>query len=557
MVQQHTAFFYQRRLEEVNKRLDNITTPHIADIRTILNLIHFADIMDTQQLRDNKGSAAYISDVNIDFAEDNSPPNCSYMNNLPLNYVIFNRKLGLVYGHIVEKATEDETPKPTFNKRNFSNYSRFIADLITEKVVYASELKHFIVTDPYNHKYTVIKNDIDLLIHYPVEKKQRISDFLEVFEQLFEKYAPWDHSYKLQPFQISGTDWRLDIQSEQYLTQAPDEEELFADFYDVSKDSLNLDKAHDYIALIASDDSSKHNLMLLHAYVFKRKFNLVPAGKWFVMKDFGRTGKGLLMSTFSHITQKHAVEFENLTGTGFERSNEWANFYGADVIHANETGEITSKQMKEIRKIATGETVTARRIGKDNFTFKIEGVFILDTNNIVDIGGLIADTARTVKIALQDRQEDKEEERINLFAPYWEFMTHNGDPTQSKTEAALSFLINSVVYLSEVLVFNFEDTFFKNYYSSDQLTETQIYLIAAINKVGYVISGDETLKVLVAQDYGNLRTAKAQKDLRAIGVATNRQKKIEGQKFRVHTVGDEALFVEATKMISQNESKEG
>ena len=33
-------------------------------------------------------------------------------------------------------------------------------------------------------------------------------------------------------------------------------------------------------------------------------------------------------------------------------------FYGADIAHANETGEITKPMMRILRKIATGETIS-------------------------------------------------------------------------------------------------------------------------------------------------------------------------------------------------------
>lgn len=92
--------------------------------------------------------------------------------------------------------------------------------------------------------------------------------------------------------------------------------------------------------------------------------------KWMLLKDFGRSGKGLFMATFENLMKVNKVNFDSLISGGFESANEWMNFYGADIAHANETGEITKQMMRILRKIATGETISGRGIGRNAFTFK-------------------------------------------------------------------------------------------------------------------------------------------------------------------------------------------
>ena len=77
-----------------------------------------------------------------------------------------------------------------------------------------------------------------------------------------------------------------------------------------------------------------------------RKTGLVPAEKWFLMKDFGRSGKGLFMKTFYQLLKVNKVNFDSLASGGFEALNEWLNFYGADIAHANETGRITRNTLE-------------------------------------------------------------------------------------------------------------------------------------------------------------------------------------------------------------------
>src|SRR5699024_10692970 len=147
-----------------------------------------------------------------------------------------------------------------------------------------------------------------------------------------------------------------------------------------------------------------------------RKLDLVPAEKYFLLKDFGRSGKGLLLESFEQLVNVRKVNYDALTGNGFELANEWINFYGADVAHANETGAITEKEMRVLRKIATGENVTGRLIQKNSVSFDIRSVLILDTNEQVDIGAMTGNTSRTVKISLKDRNKDEtDQERHNTF----------------------------------------------------------------------------------------------------------------------------------------------
>src|SRR5699024_2189143 len=206
---------------------------------------------------------------------------------------------------------------------------------------------------------------------------------------------------------------------------------------------------------------------------------------WFLLKDFGRSGKGLFMETFPALVQVNKVNFDALSSKGFESTNEWLNFYGADVAYANETGEINTRDMRILRKIATAETVTGRLIGQNAISFKNRAVLILDTNDPVDIGEITANKSRTVKISLKDRPKDElEEQRYKTFEPYWEFIKPNDEYSIS---ASVSFLINSLDYLRRTgKRFNFNDVSLKNYFSADDLTETQKMMLEIISEKGYI-----------------------------------------------------------------------
>src|SRR5699024_1579312 len=223
---------------------------------------------------------------------------------------------------------------------------------------------------------------------------------------------------------------------------------------------------------------------------------------------------------------------------------------GAEVAHANETGEIDDKGMVALRKIATGEVLTGRSIGGDNFKFKNKSVLILDTNEQIQTNEITANKSRIVNIALKDRPKgETTEQRYKVFEPYWKFIAPNDEAVES---ASLSFLILSLENLKALDgKFNFEKVTLKNFFSADELTETQKLLLQMIHANGFIFAGDEILQKAIESDYGNLRFKKAKDDIKAIGVKLNEPKKIEGQNIKVDVIGDESLFKESLKLLEE------
>lgn len=244
------------------------------------------------------------------------------------------------------------------------------------------------------------------------------------------------------------------------------------------------------------------------------------------------------------------VNFDGLVSGGFEAANEWMNFYGADIAHANETGEITKPMMRILRKIATGETISGRGIGRNAFTFKNKSVLILDTNESVDTGEITANTTRTIKIAFKDRPHgETDDERYKIFEPYWNFVQPNDEDSEI---AAVSFLITSLEYLKEIgREFRFKDVTLKHYFSEEELTETQVVMLKVLKQQGFILSGDETLQRLIEEDYKSLRFNKAKVDMKKIGVGINNQKWIDGINMKVHEIENSELFNMALDLLDK------
>lgn len=528
--------------QKIRLNLDTVSTPNLSRIKEIIKRINFADIQNSQQALDNKGDAYYKI-----FENDQEG---DWFHDLTLSYTIEAKKTGIVYGIFKEKTDKEGNKRISFEYGKFNNYARFIADITARKVIYSKELKRFVKVK--ENAYKVI-DEVAFSLEYPVEKSGQIVDFLPVIEEIYQNIIKIPtHDYIIEPYCFAGSDWIYDCKKLELIERVPSDKELFFSFYDVAFDDLNMAMANNFLLMIADGKKSLNNLFLLHAYVLMRKLRLVPPEYFFIMKDFGRTGKGLIMKTFDELFKVNKVNFDSLAGGGFEANNEWFKFYDTDLAHANETGEIDKKNMRILRKISTCEPVTGREIGKDSVKFDIRAVLVLDTNETVDIGEITANKARTVKISFKDRpREETAEERHAIFKPYWDFIEPNN---QVSIAAGLSFLINSLDYLKSLGgTFRFDDVTLRNYFSADELTETQRIMVVVIDRDGYIFAGDETLVKAIENDYGNLRFKKAKKDIHQIGVKLNSQKKIDGQNFKVHVIGNENIFNQIVELINNEE----
>lgn len=524
---------------EFHSKLDYVDTPNLSPIKEISKRINFASISTENQSNENKGNVYHRK--KDEFAGD-------YINNLTLNYTIKPKEVGAVYGTISVKTTMEngeEDKQAHFKSSPFNNYAKFIIDLISEKVIYSKELDSFIKLK--NNQYEIIDNT-NFALEYSIDKKYYINDFLDVMLEVYRNHLDTNYQYNIYPYAIAGNDWIYNCRELDFVDKKITSNDYYIIKYDVDRKNINTNLAQQFFDLVSDNERSKNNLMLVHAYTMYRKMKLIQAEKWFLIKDFGRSGKGLFMETFEKLLNVNKVNFDSLLSPGFEAANEWLNFYGADIAHANETGEINKGMMRILRKIATGENISGRGIQRNNVKFKNNAVLILDTNENVDTGEITANRTRTVKIAFKDRPKNEtDEERYKVFKPFWDFVKPNG---KNSVNASVSFLILSLEYLKQVgREFKFNNVTLKNYYNEDELTDTQILILETLSRQDFIFSGDEILQKTIEEDYKNLRYKKAKEDMKKIGVAINKQKWIEGQNTKVHIVENKELFRMALDLI--------
>lgn len=526
--------------QKIRLNIDKVESPNLSKIKEIVKRVHFANVINKQQTLDNEGDVFYKI-----YEKDEG----RYFRNRILSYTITPEKTGLFYGTFKERKKNDGTKVVECEPSAFNDYARFMADIAEGTVIYSKELKSFVQVLP--NKYSVINENVFSVL-YAIEKKGKISDFLQVLEQIYSEVIQVPtHHYTIQKHMIAGLDWVYDCKNLELTMKKPAKNVLYFDYYDVHYSDLNMKLVRELLEYISDGKESLNNITLLHAYAMQRKMKLVPAEKFFIFKDSGRTGKGLVIESLHSIFNVNQLNFDALSAGGFEASNERMNLFGCDIAHAGETGDIDPRNMRFLRQISTNEVITARTIGNNTVKFKSDCLLVLDTNENVDVGDLTANKARTVKVAFRAR-DDKETDlqRHAIFKPYWSFV--GAEEEKEQVQASLSFLLNSFDYLKKIGgIHVFQDVAFKNYRSASELTDTQILMLQTINEQGYILANDKELQGFVYEDYTNLKRNKAKEDMAKIGVRTNVPKKINGKTMRVHIRGDKTLFYEAHKILKE------
>lgn len=529
--------------KKIEENIDKVPSSRLAKIKRIISNINFAYVNSKEQSLENQANALYYSKRN-----EFTAYGCE------VAYYIENRKTALVYGEIKIKYDKEgnlKTPEVKYEKYN--EYARFLADLASKKIIYSKEFDKFIRINLVNKKQVFEVIDEGYFgFNYPVEKQQAIKDFLPALEELYREHITnYKHGYTIHQYSFLTNDFIYNVETMKREDRQPKTNELFFDHYDIKANELNFEIVKEFKEMISAEKKTLHNLNLLHAYVMRRKLGLEPAEKFFMLKDFGRTGKGLLIKTFTVTFKQNAINLDNIMSGGFERQNESLKLLGCDVAHINEARQLGEKDMRVIRPMATNEETTARVIGGNTITFKPHCVVLLDTNEIMEVGTMKANTTRIKNLSFKDRPlKETDKERRKIFAPFWEYI----QPVNNETSlsSAITFLIASLDYLKECEgAFEFEDVTLKNYDNAEKLSDTQIFMLEALNRTSFVLASDETLQNLLNTEYGagGLRNKQAKQDFKSIGIRIGQRKKIDGVTCSTHVIENEDLFKSALKLI--------
>lgn len=527
------------KLKMIKGCIDSVETPHLAKIKRVLNYMHFAYIKDQEQLE--------LNQANVVIPEKGGNSYTVYGKDV--SYYVESKKTALVYAEMKPTYKDGELTGYKIKYQNESNYSFFVADLLNDSIIFAKEFDCFLKVNKKEQTFEIV-DDAFFKKNYPAYTKQTsIRDFLQVFEELYRNHVETVHGYDVKRYSFYTNDFIYDISNLSQEFRQPGSNELFFAYYDVSSDEINTALVHDFENVIASGEDTLHNLKLMHAYAMRRKLGLEPPEKFFLFKDEGRTGKGLFILTFNALLAVERLSLDTLlSNSAFERNNEMVRARWCDVVHINEAKEITEKDMRALRPIATNEVMSARAIGSDSYTFKPHCIMIIDTNLTPTIGTMKANASRTVKMALKDRpEEETDEQRHDFFSPYWDYIAPDGE--HATLSSGLSFLIASLDYLKEQdSKIAFKDVEFKRVIKNeafDYIYHTLAKMQKDVHdKEPFILANDPTAQELLKSCYGKTQEEIERKksDFESKGIALSHSRTIDGKTYRVHEIVNTDAF---------------
>ncbi|HEM6454415.1 TPA: phage resistance protein [Streptococcus suis] len=413
----------------------------------------------------------------------------------------------------------------------FSPFAKLVTDYLLGRFVFYGGKLYDV-----NNKQAVLMDEITI---------QNLYGFKRDGEYVLEILSGIANNIKvepvrtLQPYQIAGNDFIIDLKEHRYYRTNPNEEQSYFKYYPVdyntAKDGQAM--ADKFLKYVIADELSLHNATLQTYYMAQVASGLRSKTNFFIAKSGVRTGKGLRHIALSGLFNKIDVELDNLISKGFDALNAWALFSGGEMALATEQGDIVGDRVERVLKIiATEKTHVARSVGGNQGLVQLSSVLCIDTNRNVSLSDEM--NGRKVLIQYQDRPEDETDaEREAIFSEYWQAFTH---PDKSpKIDGCIGFLLTSLDYFKKqgkkfewkaVEVFNDVD-----------LDEFQMLLLNELNHKEYITRTDNFLvEELYRKAYGN-NGVKAKNALETIGVGSKR-KKVNGRMVTVYTVNNLKRF---------------
>lgn len=184
-------------------------------------------------------------------------------------------------------------------------------------------------------------------------------------------------------------------------------------------DEQLIGQAEHWLRFITDSDASYNNLKYMPAAPFLEEFKHLT----FVLAGEGSNGKGTLFGAFLHdeATQRLAttVDVERLVGGGKTSSTiaeqEPGKLIGKMWAFDEDAESLTSQQTTKLKKLSTGDTLSARRLGQNMVSFNPRATLCIATNLdfVTDMDTSMA--RRFMFVRMRDGRSADELENLRIF----------------------------------------------------------------------------------------------------------------------------------------------
>lgn len=239
----------------------------------------------------------------------------------------------------------------------------------------------------------------------------------------------------------------------------------------------------------------------------------------------GGNGKGIiakmLKDSFGDLAR--SVDAAKLLGGktgngGFATDNETVKLLGALWAWDDDADEITIDQMTVLKKLSTGDPLSARRVQENTIEVRPKATFAICTNNAVVMSSNNAAVRRQVKVRMRDGRKEEE------FIPLRMFIKEHGAAPFIMASCAIWERYGNDPYKDVVIG------------SSKDLTQAQQWVVDSIVGQGYAVSGENPYRETPAEHRNTVAK---------LGLASKVRKRQDGDKWRsvrVLIVEDERRF---------------
>ena len=432
-------------------------------------------------------------------------------------------EINFISGRIVSSKKSKSKKKDDEEKYSlkldpiFPSFSKLVIDYLLGRYVFYNEKLYDV-----NSKQAKIIDNMALVNLYGFKHS---TEFLLDILKGIDKHCHVDSVRKLEPHQIAGNDFIIDLKTHTVTRKIINNEVSYFKHYPVDFENAKASKttASEFLNYVIDDPESLHNAQLQAYYIAQVASGLRSKTNFFVTKSGVRTGKGLRHIALSGLFNKIDVELDNLTSRGFDALNAWALFSGGEMALATEQGDIIGDKLERVLKIiATERTHVARNVGGNQGLVYLTSVLCIDTNRIVSLSEEM--NGRKILIQYRDRPRDEtDQEREEAFEKYWRAFTECDK--SPKIEGCIGFLLTSLEYFNQQgNKFIWKDV--EVYNGNEALDDFQIELINRLLENDFVPK-DYFLEQAFLKCYGK-NNNKCGEAIKIIGVESYR-KRIDGK----------------------------
>ncbi|OTA27256.1 hypothetical protein B9G54_01680 [Alloscardovia macacae] len=244
-----------------------------------------------------------------------------------------------------------------------------------------------------------------------------------------ETYSPWNDQLRVECQKkrervrhgVKFTDrafLRFNGQICSITADSPYFSEPFEVTFDRAFDTDLVGQAVSFLRDVTVDDKSAKNLCRLFATPLLEPYKHLT----YVLYGDGGNGKGILLNTLASSLPglTASVDSQKILGGrrgsgGFDTQQEMGKLIGALWAFDEDADTISLEQLTALKKISTGDSVTARRIQENAVSFAPKCTFVVATNNPVVTTMTNAIARRFVYVRMKDGRKASEFEPLLTF----------------------------------------------------------------------------------------------------------------------------------------------